>query len=327
MFRHSLWEGPDHLLWVEGAVFQEHYRRFYFKDIEAVVLHQTGRRAVWTFILAAGLFLFAAIAAFSDGIAGFSIFMTVLLAILMVIQWLKGPGCKVHLQTAVQKYRLLNLVRMRKALKVMDRIRASAEGVQGPLGQKAPDSTHFTGMPPETKQGKTAETDENSPHGVGTETAASSGLRLQGVLYGLLLFFGLARGAQYWLKSIPLAVADLVVLMGTLVLAIIVLARMGGRNRGGLPSLSAWLTLAFTVIHGITAYGVFMFATIRAMESSYSDLSLLINYFQLQVEPLPVIEAITVGVALISIGLGLLGLIGVLAERSDLRSLKMRTPQ
>jgi hypothetical protein len=309
---------------VEGAVFQEHYRRFYFQDIEAVVLHRTGRRTVWTFILGGGFFLFTAIAVFSEGIAWFSVFMAALLATLTAVQWLKGPGCKVYLKTAVQKYHLSNLVRMRKALKVMDRIRASAEGVQGPMGQQDLDSIHFTGMPTETEEGEAIEADENRSHGAGTEVAASSGLRLQIVLYGLLFFFGLARGAQYWLKSITLAVADLAVLVSTLVLVIIMLARMGGRKGGGLPSLSAWLTLAFTVIHGMTAYGVFMVATMRAMTSSYTNWSLLKNFFQLQVESLPFMEAISVGVALVSIGLGFLGLIGVLMEGSDRRPPKRR---
>jgi hypothetical protein len=43
-----LWQGPDHLLWVEAALGQEHYRRFYYKDIQAIVLQRTSRHNYWS---------------------------------------------------------------------------------------------------------------------------------------------------------------------------------------------------------------------------------------------------------------------------------------
>lgn len=324
--RHSLWQGPDHLLWVESAIFQEQYRRFYFQDIEAVVLQRTGRRTVWTLVLGGFFFLFAAIALFSDGIPYFSIFMAATLAILTAVQWLKGPGCRLYLQTAVQRYRLSNLVRMRKALKVMDRIRASAEAVQGPL---AP--IRFSGMQTETGKGDAEKTDKTrrrpAPE---AEDTALYGLRLHGIFYGLLLLFGLARGAQLWFKSVPMAVTDMAFLVCTLVLAIVVLARMKGRARGSLLSLSAWLTLVFTVVHAMAAYGVFIAAAMRAMasmESPYDNWAIFKSFFQLQVGTHPAIEAIAVGVALVSIVLGILGLIGVLIEGRDRRLPALAKPQ
>lgn len=311
--RHSLWEGPDHLLWVESAILQEHYRRFYFQDIEAVLVHRTGRRTAWTWALGAPFFLFTAIAVFSDGIALFSIFMAALLAVLTAVQWLKGPGCRVYLQTAVQKYRIANLVRMRKALRVMDRIRASVEAVQGPLGEQNLTDGHVSGKPAEAEKGAA----ENQAVNAGTQDVASFGLRLHGFLYGLLLFFGLARGAQFWLKSVPLAVTDMVALLLTLALAIIVLARMRGRGRGSLLSRSAWLTLVFAVVHAMAAYGVFMAASLRSMESMkspYDNWTVFKNFFQLQVEAQPVIETISIAIAVVSIALGVLGLFAVLGE-------------
>lgn len=313
MLRHSLWEGPDHLLWVESAVFQENYRRFYFQDIKSVVLRRTGRRTAWTWGLGAFLVLFAAITVFSDGVAYFSIFMTALLAILTAAQWLKGPGCRVYLQTAVQTYHLSNLVRMRKALKVMDRIRASAETAQGPLGDLNISPARLAG----TAEREPEETDGARACDTATKNVASFGLRFHCILYGLLLFFGIARGAQFWLKSVPLAMADMVVLICTLVLAIVILARMRGRKKGSLLSLSAWMTLAYSAVHAMTAYGVFMAAFFRAMESMespYDNQAIFKNFFQLQVEAQPIIEVICIGVALVSITLGVIGSIAVLNE-------------
>jgi hypothetical protein len=215
---------------------------------------------------------------------------------------------------------------MGKALKTLDRIRVLAEAAQGPVNEQGLDTAYFKDMPPETEKEDSA-ADETPPRDARTEDAAPAALRLQSVLYGLLFFFGLARGAQYWLKSIPLAVADMAVLVSTLVLVIIVLARTAGRNKGGLLSLSAWFTLAFSIIHSLAAYGVFMATTMRTMMESYSNWTLLKNFFQLQVEPIPVIEAITVGVALLSIGLGFLGIVGILTERPHRRLPKQKKAQ
>ena len=40
---HSLWIGEDHLLLVELRGFTETYRRFYFRDVQAIILRRTDR--------------------------------------------------------------------------------------------------------------------------------------------------------------------------------------------------------------------------------------------------------------------------------------------
>jgi len=313
--RHSLWLGSDHLLWVESAVFQEQYKRFYFQDIEAVVLERTGRRTVWTLILGICLLPFIAVALFADETAYFSISMMAFLAILLAIQWLKGPGCRVYLQTAVQRCRFSNLVRMSKALKVMDQIRTSTEAVQGPLAKQGMEENRFSHMPTGTDTGDAKKKEANRPKSHDVEERPTIGIPLHGFLYGLLFLFGLARGLQVWLKSLPLAVADMAVLACTLVLAIILLARMGGRQKGSLLSLSAWLALGFSVIHGLAAYGIFIAATMRSVKSAYNNWTIIKNFFLLQVESHPAIAAVAVFVALVSTAIGILGLVAVLMER------------
>ena len=53
-----LWQGPDHLLWVESLMGQEHYRRFYYKDIQAVVLQRTKTHHYWSALWAIPVLLF-----------------------------------------------------------------------------------------------------------------------------------------------------------------------------------------------------------------------------------------------------------------------------
>src|ERR1051326_4778766 len=55
--RSSLWLGPDHLLLVERRGYTEFYKRFFFRDIQAITIRQTNRHKVWTLVLS----IFAAI--------------------------------------------------------------------------------------------------------------------------------------------------------------------------------------------------------------------------------------------------------------------------
>src|SRR5580698_2302749 len=48
--RSALWLGGDHLLLVETSGFTENYKRFYFRDIQAITVQETRRGQVWNFI-------------------------------------------------------------------------------------------------------------------------------------------------------------------------------------------------------------------------------------------------------------------------------------
>ncbi|HZJ15599.1 MAG TPA: hypothetical protein VFD27_11140 [Chthoniobacteraceae bacterium] len=124
--RTRLWEGPDHLLFVTSWPTGEGYRRFFFRDIQALVIRNTSRR-MWVNII---LFVLAAITvgpilAFSDrgsasltaaGIVGGFWLLLVLLNSLL------GPTCETHIQTAIQTERISSLGRLRTAQKVLARI-------------------------------------------------------------------------------------------------------------------------------------------------------------------------------------------------------------
>src|SRR5208283_5906459 len=48
--RSSLWLGDDHLLFVECTGYTETYKRFYFRDIQAITIRKTTTHAVWNWI-------------------------------------------------------------------------------------------------------------------------------------------------------------------------------------------------------------------------------------------------------------------------------------
>ncbi len=144
--RSALWLGGDHLLLVETNGFTENYKRFYFRDIQTITMHETGRGRVWNFILGGVLLLCTFVMFFTlasaapgrwDGgeIAGEITLATVMVifAGFFVAGLLAGPTCKTRLQTAVQVEELGSLQRVRQTRKVMDRIRPLIVAAQGQI--------------------------------------------------------------------------------------------------------------------------------------------------------------------------------------------------
>ena len=129
---HTLWEGPDHLLRLRRQLYHEGYRRFYYKDIQAVTCWRTGAgtaQAVVFFVLA-GLFGWTAWVAVD---VWRFVFLTLALfaAGILLIHLLRGPTCRCRIRTAVQTEYLPSLGRLRPAMAAMDRIRRRVAEAQG----------------------------------------------------------------------------------------------------------------------------------------------------------------------------------------------------
>jgi len=132
----SLWEGPDHLLLVEGRGYTERYRRFYYRDIASIVTRGTGTYAV-------GLALLGSLLALSTlGLVQASVnlrpvwlsFAVLPAALALAIHLAGGPSCRSELSTAIQTSSL-PFRRWRTARKSIARISeriAQAQPAQAP---------------------------------------------------------------------------------------------------------------------------------------------------------------------------------------------------
>ncbi len=162
---YSLMLGDDHLLQVESdRGFSEQYRRFYFRDIQAIILRKNSRFLVGNIILGASLGLLLAIAAaflpssFANGASSWNRllnepaeFIGVMLlgsfAVLIVILWLvhllRGGTCICHIQTAVQTEELPSLYRIARARRVLEQLRPLILQAQ----TQAPQESSGAGMP------------------------------------------------------------------------------------------------------------------------------------------------------------------------------------
>jgi hypothetical protein len=137
--RISLWLGGNHLLLVESNGFTETYKRFYFRDIQAITVQETTRRTVWNAVLMIplaicliGLLVSSLPPANVPVMIMWSIFV-VILAVPVVVNNIRGTACVSQLRTAVQTEDLGSLSRVRQAQKVLEKIRPLIAGAQGQL--------------------------------------------------------------------------------------------------------------------------------------------------------------------------------------------------
>jgi hypothetical protein len=141
----SLYLGPGHLLLVSSTGFSESYKRFYFNDIQAVVVQRTGGWHVVSGIFGAlsalclaGWLLEARNGVFS-GLAGlvFGSIVTVLCVVPLLANLVLGPTCACQIRTAVQTERLPTLKRLRSARKVLATLKPLIAAAQGTLSAEA----------------------------------------------------------------------------------------------------------------------------------------------------------------------------------------------
>ena len=125
----TLWLAYDHILAVDSRRFTEQYKRYYFKDIQAIQLTEMGTagRAI-ELVLVIVVLLVAFIAWRLQSVR------TAMAAGVLLLGYLSekshGTRCSCHLITAVSQDRLPSLTRMRTSLKALRVIQPLVEQAQ-----------------------------------------------------------------------------------------------------------------------------------------------------------------------------------------------------
>jgi len=192
--RSSLWLGKDHVLRIDSSYFTEEYKRFYFRDIQALTIRKTGHREGWNVAFVIMTLLVIAVMSVSSGQfistwPTMGILMLLLLAG-MAINNFQGATCVVHIRTAVQSEQLSALNRLPRAQRFLNRIRplvAMAQGTLPPqeiatlLNEVAHHATASGGLKiPEFKQVPTSplnlsiDVPERQPHAAAPNVEADS---------------------------------------------------------------------------------------------------------------------------------------------------------
>src|ERR1039457_1490078 len=131
----SVWMAPDHLLLVRTRMFREEYKRFYLRDIQAIVMAQRPRFLISTRSLAvafAWLFpwIFWLILPAGFGIAWWAV-AAVLIGTWLVFSFFFSCTCRLY--TAVSDDPLPSLYRTWTARRFLDEVKPWIDEVQGSL--------------------------------------------------------------------------------------------------------------------------------------------------------------------------------------------------
>lgn len=145
LIRHSLWMKPDHLLRVRANPFSQQYHRYYFADIQALVLTELpGAAAFYWYAAAMSLGLTGALLLNSHhrvwgALAGICAVLTFYLG------W-RVPNCSCYLKTLVSTDKLPSMRHLRAARKAVAMVRLEIEKVQGALSREALDAHPASGV-------------------------------------------------------------------------------------------------------------------------------------------------------------------------------------
>ena len=133
--RSSLWVGPDHLLSIDTTGYTERYKRFHFRDIQAIIIRRTESWKVAGLVFGLIALLLGMIAlATGEPVVGW-IFgpLAGLFALAFALNLAAGPSCAAFLRTAVQTEQLVSLKRLRRARRALERLRPAIAAAQGQM--------------------------------------------------------------------------------------------------------------------------------------------------------------------------------------------------
>jgi len=129
----SMWMGSDHLLLVKSAWFREEYKRFYLRDIQAIVVAPCARFHVSRPVLICALLWLLPLVSVAFWPPGLGVVWGVA-TLAMVATWIAtsaASSCRCRLYTAVSRDDLPSLYRTWTARKFLNQVKPSIDRVQG----------------------------------------------------------------------------------------------------------------------------------------------------------------------------------------------------
>ncbi len=309
----QLWVADDHLLQLRSTHFHEHYQRFAFADIQAVLVTELPARTPLQAALAtAALLWLLCFLLVTSAFAKYFFIITGGIALAAaLIDIMLGPRCRCYLHTAVSRELLTPVKRMNTARLVLGKLQSAIEAVQGaiPTEQLASfddrTSAHAGGM-----------------SGTPPEIVAAPGY-LPEITFGLFLVNAVAIALNVYIRNEQLTGLLLTTLFGELVLVVVALIRRGTRDPRRYLYVLLVISLigigwdAFYFVQTITGWftGIVDASAARAANAARRSLSLC---------------SITIAVSIAGAWRAVAGLIGLgiaYFERMELRPSKDTAPK
>ncbi len=251
--KYTLWQAEDHLLHVFSRFGIEDYKRFYFADIQAVITRKTIVGKIQNAVLGCSVLICLLPIFMLDGAwAIFCGIASAMMLIVLLINLYRGSTCETTLMTAVQTEKLQSLNRLKTALKVMNRLRAYIQTVQGNLNRQDLKTTterwQNSKAPPGPAQ--TAGPLRSSLH-------RESG-KAHLVLFGLLLFDGLLAALEFFITHVVPTLLSSITGLCLGIFVIIALVRQHNSDMSGSLRTVTWTSLGYIGITFVAGYVVSM---------------------------------------------------------------------
>jgi hypothetical protein len=259
--RCRLWLAADHLLAVDYTIASEEYRRFYFRDIEALIVRRTAKRQVWNWVLLV-LLLITAGPFFalwrSEGSGGFlitALSFTTLWAVVLLINTLRGPTCQTHIRTAVQLEELPSLSRLPVARRVLRLIQPLIIEAQGAATPEEVGAAPW--MSAESQLGaRTGNTP--APKAVRVDRG-----RLHGALFGLLIAEAILTAVAFVFSDEPISIFTLLAMLGGCIVCVSALIRQGETDLSSTVRTFAKVALGHYILKCVVGFVYMMIYAIR----------------------------------------------------------------
>ena len=305
----SLWQGSDHLLWVESVFFKERYKRFFYSDIQSIVLLRTDTHLLWAFIWGAPALICGLIAFLVSGTPYVSATLTVLFLMAFGINAVLGASCNVFLQTAAQVQKIASLRRIKTAQIVMDRIKEQVLAAQGAFERPSRPGAQFDAIASPGPRPAAADIHADAQNDIKQKPAADPfAPLLHHSLFGILLALGILGAIQLLAKNLPVAILETLLHGVAQIMAIIVVVRWHRHLKGTFIAKVSWLALVIVTLETIIGYGFFIAASVTNPQINYNHWALFKKVFELQWGDHPFLWAGNLLYAGVSLLLGICGL-------------------
>lgn len=288
---YSLWQGADHLIAAETTLASEAYRRFYYRDIQAIVVRRTGWHHVFSLLAGLPTLLFLILAFGGDQLGYIWLALGAWTGSMLGINLLRGPTCACHFLTAVQNVRVRALVRVRHVRRVLEQITPLITQAQGQL-PRAP-SGAAAAAPAETRSAK--------------RTAVSP--RLHQFLFGGYLVQALLASMGFAVNGLIFGLLESLLVVGVMILTFVALARQTDSDIAPAAKGFTWAGLGFVCFEIAAGYLLSFWSFARHPELIGNQWALFEHLVTLSPHDHPVLMGLRVFTLIAAIVLGLGGLI------------------
>jgi len=261
---YHLWRAHDHLLSISYRFGDEYYKRFYYKDIQTIIIRKTMMGKVQNWILCGMAVLFGVMGFFTGEIGAWTFGSLVLMtALLLPINVLRGPTCETQIQTAVQKEKLKSLKRLKTAVKALNIIKKPIEQAQGVI----PTQELRTAL----KETALKETTVN----INASSSLPQHSNIHQALFILLVLLGLSGAYSFFHQTLFISFIETFLGLGVSVIIVIALVRQYQIRITRSTRVITWVTLGYVCIYLVCGYVLYIFFLMKNPTLAYDQWELI----------------------------------------------------